>query len=332
MIKAIYTELDGPYGRTSRLECSGHACYAPVGQDIVCAGASTLMQALVSLLAGQEGAKSEAVDGPEGPKLVVTAALAQNGMEGAFELAKAGFALLAERYPDNLRFVDASPRGEQGMVDLQLFAEGGAAGADSGAETAPVLSGAQARQAIASGTMKAAEQAAASPAASAAEKPVSAPDQNSAQRPVPRSAVPPRPLLPRQMPRFPAAMPQRGQDPVRGLHSRWAAEEALMRRSQPDFSFQKELKNPEMRRLMRMPGMRMRDAYRLAHYDEQLRRTAQMVEQGVVQRIQQRSARPSENGTHPGGAAVTHADVAHMTRAQREALERQALHGAKIRF
>jgi hypothetical protein len=35
---------------------------------------------------------------------------------------------------------------------------------------------------------------------------------------------------------------------------------------------------------------------------------------------------------HPGGAAITRADVASMTRAQREALERRAMHGVKISF
>ena len=62
MIKVNYTELDGPAGPTCRLEASGHAGYAPAGQDIVCAGASTLMQTLCALLAGEEGAKSGAWD------------------------------------------------------------------------------------------------------------------------------------------------------------------------------------------------------------------------------------------------------------------------------
>lgn len=86
------------------------------------------------------------------------------------------------------------------------------------------------------------------------------------------------------------------------------------------------------KRLVELPGMRMGDAYRLAHYNDALRQTAQTVEQGVVERIRQRSARPAENGTSPGGAAITRADVASMTRAQREALERRAMHGVKISF
>ena len=153
MIKVNYTELDGPYGPAMRLEAVGHAGYAPAGQDIVCAGVSTLMQALVSLLAGEENARSDAFDEPDGPRLTVTAARPCTAwVEGAFELAKAGFALLAERYPDNVCFADRSARGKQEMMDLQLFADGGEA-------AAPALSAAQEQQAVASGTLKPGEKA-----------------------------------------------------------------------------------------------------------------------------------------------------------------------------
>lgn len=199
MIKVCYSELDGPKGLSLRLEAAGHAGYAPAGQDIVCAGASTLMQALVYLLAGEESARSDAWDEPEGPRLAVAVqAPVAPWVQGAFELAKAGFTLLAERYPDNLRFADVSRSGQQSMMDLQL------------------------------------------------------------------------------------------------------------------------------------PGMRVQDAYRLAHYEDALRTTAQTVEQGVVERVQQRAARPLENGLRPGAAASVRPDVAAMTRAQREALERRVLHGAQI--
>ena len=146
MIKVCYSELDGPKGLSLRLEAAGHAGYAPAGQDIVCAGASTLMQALVYLLAGEESARSDAWDEPEGPRLAVAVqAPVAPWVQGAFELAKAGFTLLAERYPDNLRFADVSRSGQQSMMDLQLFAEG---------EAAPALSPAQTRQAVAAGTLK----------------------------------------------------------------------------------------------------------------------------------------------------------------------------------
>ena len=295
MIKVCYSELDGPKGLSLRLEAAGHAGYAPAGQDIVCAGASTLMQALVYLLAGEESARSDAWDEPEGPRLAVAAqAPVAPWVQGAFELAKAGFTLLAERYPDNLRFADVSRSGQQSMMDLQLFAEG---------EAAPALSPAQTRQAVAAGTLK--------PEAPAAQP--EAPQQTPAEpEPQPeKSAQAERPALP-------------------PLHARWAAEEAAMRRSQPGFDLKAELKNPEMRRLMQLPGMRVQDAYRLAHYEDALRTTAQTVEQGVVERVQQRAARPLENGLRPGAAASVRPDVAAMTRAQREALERRVLHGAQI--
>lgn len=313
MIKVNYTELDGPAGPTCRLEASGHAGYAPAGQDIVCAGASTLMQTLCALLAGEEGTKSGAWDEPDGPRLAVTAAAPQKPwVEGAFEFAKAGFALLAERYPDHVRFADLSGRGEQAMVDLQMFADGGEG------TSAPALSHAQAQQAIASGTMRANEGSGETPEAptqTAPEKPEEPPAPQ--ERPAP---LPPVPGL------------QAGENAVRALHARWAAEEAMIRRDVPGFSLRQELANPEMRRLMELPGMRMGDAYRLAHYSDALQQTARTVEQGVVERIRQRSARPAENGTSSGGAAVTRADVASMTRAQREALERRAMHGVKISF
>ena len=78
--------------------------------------------------------------------------------------------------------------------------------------------------------------------------------------------------------------------------------------------------------------MEAQDVRAILGPDKILGVSAQTVEQGVVERIRQRSARPAENGTRPGSAAVTRADVASMTRAQREALERQALHGVQIKF
>lgn len=306
MIKVCYSELDGPKGLSLRLEAAGHAGYAPAGQDIVCAGASTLMQALVYLLAGEESARSDAWDEPDGPRLAVAVqAPVAPWVQGAFELAKAGFTLLAERYPDNLRFADVSRSGQQSMMDLQLFAEG---------EAAPALSSEQTRQAVAAGTLK--------PEAPAAQP--EAPRQTPAE-PEPQPETPAQPERPVLTP-----LPLPVQNTVHSLHARWAAEETAMRRSQPGFDLKAELKNPEMRRLMQLPGMRVQDAYRLAHYEDALRTTAQTVEQGVVERVQQRAARPLENGLRPGAAASVRPDVAVMTRAQREALERRVLHGAQI--
>lgn len=315
MIKVTYAEMDGPEGLTCRLEAAGHAGYAPAGQDIVCAGASTLMQSLVYLLADEDGVKSDAWDEAGEPGISVTAIPPVSPMvEGALECAKAGFILLAERYPEYLRFADVSRRGEKQMMNLQLFAEGGEGGAE-----APALSPAQERQAIASGTMK--------PEKAAAEPPV-----EKTPEPEPTENSPEPPKEPERKEKLLSDFPRAGRNIVENLHRQWKAEENALRQEHPEFSLRQELRNPEMRRLMQLPGMRMQDAYRLVHYEDAMRKTAQTVEQGVVERIQQRAMRPAENGTRPGGAAVTHADVEHMTRAQRETLERQALHGMKIQF
>ena len=355
MMKVCYSEMDTPAGLSCRLEAAGHAGYAPAGQDIVCAGASTVMQGLVYLLAGEENAHSEAFDEPDGPRLAVSVDTpCEEWVRGAFELAKACFVLLAERYPENVRFADVSRRGKESMMDLQLFAAEATAACggnreprlgqrpaehecrsrnevDAGSRNpwgtimlqlfaegeaaSPALSEAQTRQAVASGTMKPDE--AKAPAV----------PQASAEKTVELQPEKPRQELPVQRPELPplSSFARSTQAAVHSLHARWAAEEAAMRRSQPDFDLQNELRSPEMRRLMQLPGMRVRDAYRLAHYDENLRTAAQAVEQGVVERIQQRAARPTENGIRPGGAATVRPDVASMTRAQREALERRVL-------
>lgn len=243
-------------------------------------------------------------------------------MEGAFAFAKTGFALLAERYPDHVRFADLSARGEQSMVDLQLFAEGGEG--DGGAE-GPALSRAQQQQAVAAGTLKAEKGEKPEKTEPTGGAEASAPEKTAEEKPKAELPQPPKlPPLPK--------LPPKGVSVVQSLHARWAAEEAMLRREVPGFALKEELRDPEMRRLMQLPGMRMADAYRLTHYNDALRRTARTVEQGVVERIQQRAARPAENGTRPGGAAVTRADVGKMTRQQREALERRALHGDKIIF
>ena len=314
MIHAMYSELDGPAGVTRRLEVKGHAGYAPAGQDIVCAGASILTQALIWMAAEMEQAECTASDGPEGPRVVITARPAADPrenqrMEGSFELAKAGLALLAERYPDNLRFADTSSRGEEGMIDLQLFAR-----KDKKDRRGPALSREQERQAVAEGTMR----------------PAGKPDKRKEElSPAQTREAPAREAQPRREPMLGIGEVGRF---IRFLHNQWAREEAEMRKGDPKFSLKEALKNPAMRRMMRMPGMRMQEAYHAAFYDKLMEGTARTVEQGVINRVQERGARPPENGIHSQGAMTTAPDVSRMSRAQREAIEREALHGAKIRL
>lgn len=179
MIHAEYVEFDQPTGaRVRRLEVFGHAGYAPRGQDIVCAGASMLMETLVYVLADCDEAECCAYNEPTGPRVSVklTGNIFPTDLT-AMEFAKTGLALLAERYPENIHYEDKSKDGQEKMVNLQLFAEGcgdggAAAAAASAADAAqevqePALRPAEERLARRSGVLKRSSREEGSPSQSA---------------------------------------------------------------------------------------------------------------------------------------------------------------------
>lgn len=179
MIHAEYVEFDQPTGaRVRRLEVFGHAGYAPRGQDIVCAGASMLMETLVYVLVDCDEAECCAYNEPTGPRVSVklTGSIFPTDLT-AMEFAKTGLALLAERYPENIHYEDKSKDGQEKMVNLQLFAEGcgdggAAAAAASAADAAqevqePALRPAEERLARRSGVLKRSSREEGSPSQSA---------------------------------------------------------------------------------------------------------------------------------------------------------------------
>ena len=179
MIHAEYVEFDQPTGaRVRRLEVFGHADYAPRGQDIVCAGASMLMETLVYVLADCDEAECCAYNEPTGPRVSVKlpGSIFPTDLT-AMEFAKTGLALLAERYPENIHYEDKSKDGQEKMVNLQLFAEGcgdgGAAAAAASATDAvqevqePALRPAEERLARRSGVLKRSSREEGSPSQSA---------------------------------------------------------------------------------------------------------------------------------------------------------------------
>ena len=487
MIYAEYVEFDMPTGeRMRRLEAYGHAGYAPAGQDIVCAGASMLMETLVYMLAGCEEADCCAYREPTGPRVSVklTGNICESDL-AAIEFAKNGLALLAERYPDHVHFVDKSKDGQEKMVNLQLFGDGGDGGSagDAGAEggsgiVEPAMSPAEERLARCSGVLKRTGRAdggkepfsqrngadsspdrkdslrpegdvAASDrgrtalgktgnseqdeeslagresdghadegdGSEAEEKAQMTPEEHKKafhallqgeyraeteelmQQAVERAAQ----LLEnspqmkglldalheaygvddmealteavkngrvkdeayfeklamekgvsvataRQMDKLESenkrltaaekfAEDQRKaaqrQVEIDRIHAEWDREAQQLKAQYPEFDLEQTLANPEVARLMRL-GLTMTEAYRAAYFDRIMAqnesRTAKQVEDGVTERIRQRSARPGENGTRPGGAAQTHTDVNALTRKEREQLERAALRGQVVTF
>ena len=117
------------------------------------------------------------------------------------------------------------------------------------------------------------------------------------------------------------------------LQAGWDREAEQLKAQYPDFNMAEVLANPEVEKMMRS-GVSMTNAYRSAYFDHILKQqqaaTARKVEQGVVNRLQQRNAQPGENGTRPGGAVQTKIDVSHMSRKEMEEMEKRVMRGEVI--
>lgn len=468
MIHAEYVEFDQPTGaRVRRLEVFGHAGYAPRGQDIVCAGASMLMETLVYVLADCDEAECCAYNELTGPRVSVklTGSIYPTDLT-AMEFAKTGLALLEERYPANIHYVDKSKDGQEKMVNLQLFAEGcgdggAAAAAASAADAAsavqePALRPAEERLARRSGVLKRSSREEGSPSQSA-QSAASSPEggalgseekseldeeaaenqnevegkdgeekgegktkspeerrkafgellrgeyadlteelmQNAVTEAARRLEASPamkglmqalqekygtdandlvalteavrngavkddayyeklamekgvstrtaRELdklesqnkhLTEQQQMIQQMERQRAQQArIAELQAGWDREAEQLKAQYPDFNMAEVLANPEVEKMMRS-GVSMTNAYRSAYFDHILKQqqaaTARQVEQGVVNRLQQRNARPGENGTRPGGAVQTKIDVSHMSRKEMEEMEKRVMRGEVI--
>lgn len=417
MIYTEYVEFDMPDGeQVRRLEAYGHAGFAPKGQDIVCAAASMLMETLVYVLAGSEEAECCAYNEPTGPRVSVRLKGSLDPADlNAMEFAKTGFSLLAEKFPANVRFEDKSRDGQEKMVDLQLFAEGGdggtssSAGAVEGAApdteggTAPQgdgsaaegsdsegaqgeekkLTPAQRRKAFAQmmtgeyqdlfaerdaamareieqrltaspemqelfralnekyGTDAADLKALTEAVRNGVVKDDAYFEQLAMEKGVSVKTAREMDKLESENKRLTAreAMAQQmqqeaaRQERITAIHEQWDREAADLSQKYPGFDKDEVLANPEVSNMMRA-GISMENAYRAAYFDrlmaQQTEATAKQVENGVMNREEQRRRRPGENGTRPGGAVQTKIDVEHMSRKEREALEKRVLRGEII--
>ena len=122
---------------------------------------------------------------------------------------------------------------------------------------------------------------------------------------------------------------------MEAIQQEWDAAAERIRAEDPGFDIKMALADPDFAQMLKL-GVKMEDAYKARYIDEIMARrttqTAKTVEKGVEARIRQRGARPSENGTNPGGAAVLKTDVSKLTPQQCEELERRAMRGQIITF
>lgn len=122
---------------------------------------------------------------------------------------------------------------------------------------------------------------------------------------------------------------------MEAIQQEWDAAAERIRAEDPGFDIKMALADPDFAQMLKL-GVKMEDAYKARYFDDIMARrttqTAKTVEKGVEARIRQRGARPAENGTNPGGAAVLKTDVSKLTPAQCEELERRAMRGRIITF
>lgn len=122
---------------------------------------------------------------------------------------------------------------------------------------------------------------------------------------------------------------------MQAIQQEWDAAVERIRAEDPGFDVKTALADPDFAQMLKL-GVKMEDAYKARYFDDIMARrttqTAKTVEKGVEARIRQRGARPAENGTNPGGAAVLKTDVSKLTPQQCEELERRAMRGQIITF
>ena len=366
MIHAEYVEFDQPTGaRVRRLEVFGHAGYAPRGQDIVCAGASMLMETLVYVLADCDEAECCAYNEPTGPRVSVklTGSIFPTDLT-AMEFAKTGLALLAERYPENIHYEDKSKDGEEKgegktkspeerrkafgellrgeYADLtEELMQNAVTEATRRLEASPAMKGLmqalQEKYGTDANDLVALTEAVRNGAVKddayyeklAMEKGVSTRTARELDKLESQNKH-----LTEQQQMIQQMERQRAQQArIAELQAGWDREAEQLKAQYPDFNMAEVLANPEVEKMMRS-GVSMTNAYRSAYFDHILKQqqaaTARQVEQGVVNRMQQRNARPGENGTRPGGAVQTKIDVSHMSRKEMEEMEKRVMRGEVI--
>lgn len=98
MITARYTAE----GNTHTLTVKGHANYAEYGKDIVCAGASSLVQALMGWLEYNESKLEEvSVDEYRGKHII--SATGGDDVAAVFYMTSIGLEQIAQEYPDHIQ-------------------------------------------------------------------------------------------------------------------------------------------------------------------------------------------------------------------------------------
>lgn len=122
---------------------------------------------------------------------------------------------------------------------------------------------------------------------------------------------------------------------IQQIQAKWNQESEEAKRFYPNFDFSAETQNPDFIDLLKA-GVSVKTAYEVVHKDDiiggAMQFTAQEVRQKVVNDIQARGKRPTENGVSSQAGVVTKKDVNSLTKKDREEIERRVMRGERISF
>lgn len=114
----------------------------------------------------------------------------------------------------------------------------------------------------------------------------------------------------------------------------WSQQGAEVKKTYPDFNFQTEMQNRDFVKLLEA-DIPVKTAYEVIHNNELItgaaRLAAKTAEKNAVARIQQKAARPLENGVSNSPGAVINT-AANLTKKERAELALRAQRGEKISF
>lgn len=111
----------------------------------------------------------------------------------------------------------------------------------------------------------------------------------------------------------------------------WRKQAKETKETYPDFDFEKELKNPEFVRLIRV-GVSVKNAYEVTNLKTILEDISKNAEKMVVNTIRSKGTRPVENGSDASGGILLSSNVSKLNKKQRAELAKRAAKGEKIEF
>lgn len=119
------------------------------------------------------------------------------------------------------------------------------------------------------------------------------------------------------------------------MYQSWEMEARELSEAFPNFDLGQELNNERFASLLDN-GVSLKEAFMVAHIDEILNgygaETSRQAHKSVVQNIQQRAARPVENGLRQTPAVVRKTDPSKLTDADIDEIFRRVQNGEKFRF